>query len=150
MFVITYTWWSLCWVKSRSWTSLLGGSAWLSALPLEDSLVSELGDNESWRAPHSLLHLPPHQRSCCPSPPGSSVQPPSYRSPQKGRNHQGCPQSLTSTETHCPWTLIIKKGNSLLCGEKFCIWFNLNLTFERLILLILLYFVYLLKIPQYN
>lgn len=38
-FLVTYMWWSLCWVKSRSWTSLPSGSAWLSGLLREDSLV---------------------------------------------------------------------------------------------------------------
>lgn len=98
-------WWSLSWGRSRSWTSLPWESVWLSGPPPEDSLASELGGNGSWHAHHSRLHLPPHRHSCCPVPYGTSVPPPSGRSPQKGRNRRGCPQSLTSAEIHCPWTL---------------------------------------------
>lgn len=103
--VFTCRWGSLCWRKSRSWTSLLGGSAWLVDLLPGDSLASASGDIGSRCTPRCLSYLPLHWPSCWPSLCGSSGQPPSGRSPQTVRNHQGCPQFPTSSESHCPWRL---------------------------------------------
>lgn len=74
-------------------------------LPPGDSLASASGDIGSRCTPRRPTHPPLHWPSCWSSPCGSSGQPPAGRSPQKGRNLQGCPQFRTSSEIHCPWRL---------------------------------------------